>query len=1020
MDSTHLRHVLLRVALPVLILILLYAGLGFLLVPRVIRSNAESFVSSHYHRTLSLGGINFNPFTLQLEIHDLALPDADGKPLLGVRHLLLNLGIASVWRLGPSFQAIELDQPYARAVIRSNGTLNLSDLALPPSPGAAPEPNRKPLRVFITRFSVRDGNVAFEDHAHPSPFSAEIKPIAFELRDFSTTGQTGGTYALNGVSERGERFGWSGSLRANPLASHGEFNVTDLQATTLSSFIRDSVRFDLPSGKISLKGDYDFDAATSPLGLLLNLQNITITDLGVRPKTDAAANYVSLRKVEILDVRADLAQRSVLVKQVHLSGGAVHAWLQAQGKLNLMQLMPAATSTATHAPAPTPTPAAPATPTTTAAAWSLSVPDIAVDAFSVSAEDRQVTPAVALELDRLSAHLSGFTTAGTAPLQLTLSSDVDRGGHLDVHGQISADLAAMQLETSLSKLDLTVLQPYIAARTAMALRSGVLSTRLKIDRDTNGLAASGEIDVAKLHTVDNALKQNFVSFERLQVSGIDYHSKPARLHVRAVVLRAPYARVIVESNRTVNVETILQPSGATPAAAPAAAPATASNAGAHQTAGKPATGDMAISLDSLRIRDGSAHYTDLWIQPHFSAAIVALQGSIQGVSSKPTDRAKVELNGKEDRYAPVHIWGEINPLAATRYTDIHMSVKGAELASITPYSGYFAGYKIDKGKASVEIAYKIENRKLTAEHHFVIDQLQLGERVQSPDATKLPLKIAIALLKDRNGVIDLNLPVTGSLDDPQFKLGPLIWKAMLGLFSKVASAPFAALGHLFGGEAGGEQLKYIDFRAGSAALEPAERGKLATLLTALKEKSQLQLEVPASFVPDADRPALAKAHLQKRLLSLAGAPASASTAHDGSTANTATSSAPAAAESAAATEPALTNPVRRYHLLVQLYHAELGKDAALPEAAQAFAAASKQKGATPDATGADTELESALLPKFPVADDELSALGRHRARAIQDALLSGGQLDPSRVFVTTGESKPAAEAGGVRVELALK
>src|SRR6185312_950939 len=422
------------------------------------------------------------------------------------------------------------------------------------------------------------------------------------------------------------------------------------------------------------------------------------------------------------------------------------------------------------------------------------------------------------------------------------------------------------------------------------------------------------------------------------------------------------------------------------------------------------------AIDTIRIENGSANYSDFWIQPHFVVGIQTLQGTITGLTSDPRARAKVELQGKVDRYAPVHIWGEINPLAATAYSDINMSFKGVELSTITPYSGHFAGYKIEKGKLSVDINYKIENRQLSAQHRFVIDQLELGDRVESPDAVKLPLKIAIALLKDRNGVIDVNLPVTGSLDNPQFRLGPLIWKAVLGLLTKVATAPFAALGHLFGG---GPEMKYIDFNPGSAVLDPPEHDKLTSLAKALKDKTQLKLDVPVTFSPDLDRPALAIALLDRRLLELSqqsggrthrrttSAAASAS-ATQGSGHNTSKGANPSpehgandgaggqvtsegggagsgAAEDAAATsDPALTDPGSRFHLLVALYREELGKNAPLPGSAQVIVAARK-KEPPPDFGSANTELQAALLPRMSVSDNQLEGLGKRRAQAVQDA-----------------------------------
>jgi hypothetical protein len=463
---------------------------------------------------------------------------------------------------------------------------------------------------------------------------------------------------------------------------------------------------------------------------------------------------------------------------------------------------------------------------------------------------------------------------------------------------------------------------------------------------------------------------------------------------------------------------------------------------------------MAIAIDAINIEDGSANYADLWIQPHFAVGIQTLNGSILGLSSNPRSRAKVELKGKVDRYAPVHIWGETNPLAATTYSDIRMNFKGVELTSATPYSGHFAGYKIEKGKLSVDIDYKIENRQLTAAHKVVIDQLELGERVESPDAIKLPIKIAVALLKDRNGVIDLDLPVTGSLDDPQFKIGPLIWKAVVNLLVKVATAPFAMLGRLFGG---GEQMNYIDFQPGSAVLAPSEHDKLSALVKALKEKEKLELDVPVTYSPELDRTGLAAAYLNMRLLALSqdraggnkrgkarattnttgasGKPKSSAAGAESGGAVLATASAQPAPSDASAdsgspasaimdapppNDPALTDPAQRYHLLVALYRAELGKNTPLPDLAKEIEAAGKKKDQPPDFGAANAELEAALLQKMPVSDNELQTLGKHRARAIQDVLLVGTDIDPSRVFVIGSAPKDAPDKDKVRVELALK
>ncbi|HXN79469.1 MAG TPA: DUF748 domain-containing protein, partial [Steroidobacteraceae bacterium] len=307
-----------------------------------------------------------------------------------------------------------------------------------------------------------------------------------------------------------------------------------------------------------------------------------------------------------------------------------------------------------------------------------------------------------------------------------------------------------------------------------------------------------------------------------------------------------------------------------------------------------------------------------------------------------------------------------------------------------------AGYKIDKGKLSVDVSYKIEQRTLAAQQHFVVEQLQLGDRVESPDAVHLPLKIAVALLKDRNGVIDINLPMSGSLDDPHFSIGPVIWQAFINLIVKAATAPFALLGHLFGG---GEHMNIVEFAAGSAELDPPAKEQLASLVKALKERPQLKLDVPIVFSRRLDRPQMAAARLREELLARVQNTGAGKRHPD------------------TAGEMALADPEKHFHLLVDQYRADLGKDAPLPPSALAVQAAKDKEAAPYDPAIAD--LNAALIDHIEVPDADLEALGKQRAKAIQDALLSDGQVDPSRVIIANAPPQPDS-GDKVKVEMAVK
>jgi hypothetical protein len=1018
-----------------------YALAGFVVVPHLLRSNVTQFVSTHYHRKLTLGQIRFNPFLLTLDVRDISFPDADAQPLLSLRRLFVDLQFSSIWHRGPVFREILLERPFVRAVLRPDGALNLMDLAKPfAEPQAPPQPKSAPMRLFIRRLTVIDGRTNFEDRTHVSPFRAELLPINFDLRDFATTGSAADAYTLDFSTPLGEGVHWSGTLGVAPFGSRGRFAITALRARTLWNYARDALHFEVSSGVIGLSGEYELTTATTPVGLTLNVSTLSVDELGVRP-AHSDTDYIKLKHIEVNGTRFDLARRTIDIAAVQLAGGTLSAWRNADGTLNFAALTsqtPGSTPPATSASA-TPTASASATPTPSASGtstpptgsapagtpasapaqgsstWSVSVPDIEVSGLDLSAEDRAVMPAATLALQRISLRLKGLHMPAKDPLNLSIEAAVNGSGKLSGTGTYDLSSSAAHAHVELAQLDLTALQPYVAQYTSLELLSGAFSTKLDIERTASGdLSAAGNTQVAKLRLVDDELRQDFVKWDQLSIEGMRYRTQPARLDIQRIVARAPYARVIIAPDRTLNIAEAFSPAGAQKATGktstaqpPKTVPvaqkdpdSTAARATSHgsQSASSSAP-TMAMTIGTVQIVNGAAHYTDLWIKPRFSVAIQELAGTIHGLSSDAHSRAKVELNGKVDRYAPVHIWGELNLLSASLYTDMKMSFHGVELTTITPYSAHFAGYKIEKGKLSVDLSYHIENRQLNADHHFVIEQLQLGDKVDSPDAVKLPLKLAVALLKDRNGVIDVPLPVTGSLDDPQFRVGPIIWKAVVNLLVKVATAPFALLGKLFGG---GEQMNQIEFDAGSAALDATAQERLQGVVKSLQERPHLELDVPSAYSPDLDGPALRKSLLEQKLNARAGK----QPARNQST--------PAAGNATA------TDPAARFQLLLAEYRAELGAGTTFPALSQAIVSTKPKKGqAPPDFEAANAELEDLLTARTQVGEGDLVSLGQHRARAIQQVLLDGTQIDAARVFVINTPPRPP-QGNRVQVELSLK
>jgi Domain of Unknown Function (DUF748) len=968
-----------------------YTAAGFLLVPRLVQSQIRSNVAKTYHRVAQVGEVRFNPFTFILEIDNFAFPDIDGRPMLQFARLHIDFELISILKRALSYQSIALDAPAARVVVRPGGTLNLADLAPPQAQPQAAEPPKEDEdlpRLFIEAFTVDNGRIDFEDQSRPSRFATALKPITFALRNFSTFGTGDNAYSLAAESVLGERLSWRGRLNAKPVNSSGEFAFTNIRAQTVWDYMRDAVAFEVPAGTFDLIGGYTFSLARTPVDLNIIASEMKVNGLVVRPK-NSTSDDITLGELTIRDARVSVADRRLSVADISATGGKILAWLEPDGTFSLSRL--AGNDTATQAAAPS-AESAPA-PAKGDRDWQFALPHVQSSGLEVVFEDRGVTPVVPIKLAPIDVKLTGYDSAKPGPLTLEAQIGIDGEGKLSAQGTVDPDTLASALDLEIKSIDLRTAQPYIARVTDMTLLSGKLGAKGKLgltkgEADSLQPSYAGMVEVTKLRTIDNALEQDFIRWDQLVATGIEYDAARSRLLVKQIAARRPYARVIIASNGTVNITEVLKP---------VSAPASGGKVEAAAKTAEPSkpTNPLDVRIGLVRIDKGAAHFADFSLTPNFATGIQELSGTVTGLSSKPGSRAKVDLDGKVDAYAPVTIDGEVNYLSADSYTDLKLAFDNMELTTFTPYSGKFAGYRIEKGKLSVRLAYKVENRKLDAQHKVILDQLQLGERVESKDATSLPVKLAIALLKDRNGVIDLDLPVTGTLDDPKFRLGPLIWKVVVNLVTKIVTAPFALIGKLFGG---GDEVNQLQFAAGSSEPQGESTARIESVGKAMRERPALQVEVPITVSPTLDGPSLRKNELDQRLVAIKRR------------------------ELLAKRKPvddldaSVLEDRQEYWRLLHEYDKQAG---VLPEEA-------KEKGRKADKPPEPEMLETEIttltdlaLPTIEVPDTMLADLGKARAQKVQDLLLGAGDIEPGRLFIINAGPAPG-EGEFVRMDLSLR
>jgi hypothetical protein len=999
----------------------LYAILGFVVAPKLVRAALLKQIPENLAVTPSVGEIHINPFLLQVTIDDFGLAGLSGEKLVGFKRLFVDFELSSLWHRAYSFANIDLSAPYVNAAVAKNGSLNLAQLEPKPSvkPPEKPPEKSGPLPALrIGSFKVSDGLATYEDRSRPDAFAARLEPINFELREF-TTGVDGGKFTFTGASKQGERIEWHGHLSVDPIESDGEFQINGLLAQTLWEYLQDQLNFVVNSGKIDVAATYKFalkdpaSAAGDPL-VQVTLSKASLADLTVRPRVAAgaaeAAPWVSVPSLQVTGTTVDLSKHQAHVDQVALTGLKLVTWLGADGAVNLMQLAAsphdaAAAGGAVAAPAPKLTATSNAPPAKPVA-WTYDVGEFDLREANISAEDRTTRPVVAVSLAPISLTVKGVSQDMTKPLDVNLDMRIDEQGSVAANGTVTPQPAAADLSAKLADIDLTLVQPYIAQHTAMTLLGGKLAGEAKIhygkQKNLPDISLAGNINVQKVHTVDNALHDDFINWDRLDILGLKYTQSPDRLDIDKILARKLYARVIIEADETINAKRVLMLPGAdVPASKAAATPPPKAAKGRRgksdavvAAAPAPAAPGMPISIKRVELKDAQANFADLSVQPNFATGIQKLNGTIVGLSSKPGTRAKVDLHGSIDTFSPVDITGEVNALGPL-YTDLSLNFRNIALPVFNPYSGKFAGYNISKGKLTTELTYKIDGRKLDAHHHIVIEQLEFGAKTASKDAVSLPVKLAVSLLKDRNGVIDLDLPVAGTLDDPKFKLGAVIWQVFVHILEKAVTAPFALLGSLFGG---GPDIQFIDFKPGSADLDQAASDKAKTIAKALVERPQLKLEVPIGVVPEVDGPALAAAQFDAEMAAEQAVKRS---------------SKKKAADGAQPTPYAELDPAAQVDVLSAVYAKDFGAAPKFPDEVTAIKA-------KPDLAAAKAAyLSHAIREHIVVGDVQFQQLGQQRATALQKALLTDTQLEPERVFLVSND-KAVAKDGVVRLEMSLQ
>ncbi|MBP6528752.1 MAG: DUF748 domain-containing protein [Burkholderiales bacterium] len=523
--------------------------------------------------------------------------------------------------------------------------------------------------------------------------------------------------------------------------------------------------------------------------------------------------------------------------------------------------------------------AAPAKPSANAPPFSVSIAGVSLSNGRVNFVDNTLPTALTHVVDAIGINVERIEVNGTRPINATFKGSIGSGGAAQAKVKFDQRASSVDTEFSLERVALAAFSPYLNRNTRLKLTKGeaALDGRVQAalgasETKADAIRFDGKMAVREFELIDETTNAPFTQWAELSSQNIRITSGNAGLNVTLadLLLDQPRGRFIIAEDGTLNLSQVGKASAVPPAQIPTQAPTQTPASTVTQPAPMPTDSDTApvVKVRRVQVTGGDVEFADLSLRPQFGTRISDLSGLIVGLSTELSSRAEVSLEGKVDQFGLARISGAIAPMGATEFTDIKAIFRNLEMKNLTPYSGKFAGRKIESGKLSLDLEYKIQQRKLKGENQIVIDNLVLGERVDSKEASNLPLDLAIALLRDSNGVIELGLPVQGSLDDPQFSYGSLIWKAIGNVLTKIATAPFRALGALLGGS--GEEFEAVNFEPGEARLLPPEREKLGKLVKALEKRPQLKLTVEGRFDKARDREALADNILKLEVSKRAG------------------------------------------------------------------------------------------------------------------------------------------------------
>jgi Domain of Unknown Function (DUF748) len=890
----------------------------------------------------------FNPFTLSLEVGKTELPEHDGARFVGLEHATINLSTASLWSGAWVFDKIGIKQLYVHVRELKDGTFNFSDM-LPPEDPAAPqeEPAGIP-PITIDRLDFNSQQLVYSTEAREKPSSTHLNDLTIRIEGLSTVLEEGKPYSLDATGENGGQLNWEGVVSIPGKYSKGSLALTDIQLIPLWRFVEPWVAFTVEDGSLSIEGQYDVNWGDTleyrVAGGEFRLDQIDIKPRSTEELPDTA---LALGSLKLSGIELDGTRQHVEVESLEIGQLGVSGWSEGE-QVSLVDLF------AMNFPEDTADTSAPADedsageqPEWTAGLGSFSL------AESILRWRSPYTDPAQLEVTPLEFTASDikWPLAGDTALKLQLTIN----GQTSASAEGSLDLGSGtgSLAYQLKALPLPWFNPNLPA----ALNAELSGGELQVEGDLalaefapTTIAMDGSITgfAAKISQAETSLTSwDTVRWEKLLIDMQKHDLALAKLSIDNYA-----GRIHINKDGSINASNLWKEEVGEQA----------DEVKEEMSEGEPWT----VNIPLIHITDSEIDFMDESLPIAFRTVIGELNGDIKNISSDTGVKTAVEIKGSVDGYAPVSLAGTAQPLRAPPALDLLLTFDGVDMALLSPYSGTYAGYAIERGVLNLDLNYAMEENQLKGKNKIVIEQMKLGEKIESEKAVDLPLELALALLTDSNGVIDMDIPVSGDVNDPEFSVGSVVMGALFNLITKAVTSPFTLLAGLVDTE---EDLQRLNFKSGSSELEASTREKLDNLSAALAERPELNLAITGRLQIDADRERMQKNRLQAELLAA------------GLSEQEASSKGPA-------WEQAI---VERYQAL--------------------------SPGET-EQTVREQYLK--LAAEIPIAETDLLALASNRAIAVKTYLVNDAGLSPERAAISKSTLDPEKNLySGVELEIDL-